>query len=300
MKNIFLIQAIIAVLLSSCREETVDELHQDVEVAFEAVLQDSEISSVKADYDRGVAPVYVSGLKITATNNTYTVYDAVDSTFMFADQADVENPMTMIVKPGQNQFDATSIATNDAFTAVISSFDRADQTLSLEERVEAYADEFNIDDYPIFVEYSGSTTADIEFTEDLNTVVLEMDPQQGRVNVVFEGEQDLWYRLTSSLKDDAGSTIGTSSEIILQDYTSACGFVFNEAAMTGGSTVNVVIEKSPANDIWEYIDEVNISTQLGVNLTHLINFDGEETASTGFTVTFDPITDGTGITSITD
>ena len=129
-----------------------------------------------------------------------------------------------------------------------------------------------------------------------------MTAKQGRVNIVFEAEQDLKYRLTATLVTEVPDPV-ISSVTVLETNDFAGGFIFNQAEMIEGTYVNVKIEKAPrdndTDDNWVPVDsEINIFTRPGANYTHLIRFDGEGTSEAGFGLTFNPITEESSSTLV--
>ena len=317
MKTKFLFIAILfIVLFTACSKNTaeVDPGQQDVGVVFTVVLEESALSQLKS-YQRGDAPAYVSGLKITATN-TLSYIDDISSTFDFVDFVDADGDgehdgggelMTMTVKGGENEFDAVSFAENSAFYQVVAPFDRLDVTSYPDPatRATAYAESFSIEAYPIFVEYSGNTTVTFDADTDAADVTLDMTADQGRVNIVFEGDEDVTYKITATeyMEDVSGSQVYQDNplEIVLEDYTKVGACIFNTATMVSGSGVNVLIQFKPdgaTDDEYKELTNTDVATVPGSNLTHLFYWDGIELVDIGFTVDFTPITDESDYTEI--
>ena len=126
-------------------------------------------------------------------------------------------------------------------------------------------------------------------------VQLILNPQTGRTNIVFEAEKDAYYRVTPTLYDAAGVVI-ESVELLHDGIANASAVIFNTAAMVDGTYIEVLVERSDDGSVGSYIpvtdaSNINIPTQIGKNVTHVINFDGDDNISTEANVTnYNPIT----------
>ena len=302
MKNkIWFLVIIIIALFSACNENDAPVVDlPDVEVSIHTVLQGTSGEDLlkSGTYDRAGAPVYVAGVNISAVHNDYDY--PVDREYLFVDEGDTGDPVSMTVKAGSNTFNATSIATYDPFALGIENMNRSSETAILD-RVEDYADSLK-SAYPSFVTYtSNSVTQEIEFNAD-NNVNLTMTADQGRVNIVFDTEIDVEFAMTAELYDADNILLETRG--VLLEYTDkASAIIYNRSDMTDGSYVKVTIAKNAHNVITsteQIVAEKTIDVSVGENITHLFNYNGIETTDAGFGLTFEPFDDSNSSTEITE
>ena len=305
MKSKYLLPIFALLLLfTACNDDnTPDQKLQDAQVSINTVLESASTKS----YDRGTAPAYIAGVFIEAINNDYNW--PVEKTYDFVTWTDGDgdgehdgggDDVTMAVKAGSNTFNATSIAAVAPFTLIKEDLDRASDD-ELQERVEAYAETLKTE-HPIFVTYTANeVTKDIIFGQD-NEVDLTFIADQGRINLVFDTEVELDFSMTAKLYD-ANLDLVDTQIAYLTDEEKACAIIFNRADMTADFFIDVTIAKNAANFLTsneQIVHQEYIDVAVGENYTHLFNFNGSETTSTGFGITFEPVNDSHDSTQIDD
>ena len=124
-------------------------------------------------------------------------------------------------------------------------------------------------------------------------VDLELSTQVGRTAIVLESETDIYIRVTPVLYDNNGTDSDDTDDIVLDDQqvfthtntAKASMALFNGTNMVDGTYLKVTFEISAdQGNSWEDVAAtVLIDTQVGKNITHLINYNGSDQVNSGFT-----------------
>ena len=306
MKMKLLIISIISFsLFTACNnEEATEEMPEEVEVTFNTALENGsfrESLTKTGTYERGTAPVYLSGIKITANKEG----DVTEQTFDFVDFTDSDNngihdgggdPITMNVKLGSNIFTAESVAANTYTPGVMILPNHFSSKLepngTLEEKAAAYSARL-LTDYPLYAKYSGTATQDILFYGPPVDILLT--PQNGRVNIIFETDVQGTYTFVLWIYDSNGNTVGPytvihsqTAEISTSD-TYASALIVNNDAITDGCTAELYLWTN-SGTIRSLIDSQPFSLNAGVNTTRVYRvIDGTTTNSSKSATVFDPV-----------
>ena len=322
----------------------------DIEVSFNTNLVEQEGSEdflkTTGDYDRPTdCPAYITGIEITADNQAYHLIPDIVETYPFEDVDDgVTESITMTVKAGINHFSAVTTTNVDTtFNGRTQYFvPRLDHTLpeydELIERAEFYGKELLEDDpegsvyegFPLHAVYATEqdVSQEISFTTN-NPVDLDLLPQNGRVNIIMECNEEsrnfLGFGVWTTLYDANDQVLTT-----IDDYwnkidpgipgdtrdepdpialfgvhsidTTAAVWYFNMDQMIDGTYVNVKVAKraqtSNTADDWVYILDEDIDVEQGKNITYLIYFNGELPVTASFSATMTPFSNTYGTTDL--
>lgn len=290
MRNILYIAIILIMTLASC-SENIKDVNPEIdktEVSFDIKttdnLEKSKVSKV-GEYDRGSAPVYVSGVNIEAIYQE-AVDNIVEGTFNYVDMGESGIAISMLIPFGSNKFEARSIAT---YSAASEAFLNDIEKASGDEAKNVFYSAKLIEKLPIYAIFNGETIKTI--TESDKSVDIAMTTNNARYSVVLE---------TSDKYDIDMSVIcnGASLEILKANNSKASAVVFNNADLEGAHDVLITL-KIYAKGKSELLKTIEVkdgedfyATKGGVNNTLVLNYnaDGElYTIETGINFSWTPM-----------
>ena len=346
-KLIYFLGLILSISLVACNNDDVpnDQQASEVQISVNThvssgTTSDDFTKAADQTYDRNGAPAYVSGITITVENNKLDWYPDVTEEFPFEDVGgtDGDNPITMTIGVGYNDFTAVGTPTNSALTTSVVDYMDKDASSTLDAKAAIYSAAI-LTSYPIYMEYATNEPA--KYNVNFNTnwfdalsaddpytgtvgdgltlqqikeyerpagtlkywssgyfdvwpgyVDLELSTQVGRTAIVFESETDIYIRVSPVLYDDNDTPDDESDDTVVdntQQFThtntaKASIALFNGANMTDGTYIKNTFQISAdQGSTWEDVAAtVIVDTQVGKNVTHLINYNGSDQVNQGF------------------
>ncbi len=264
--------------MMSCNDNEVDVEEQKVDITYSAMVNQGNSSSIMksgvkaAEFDRGNAESYVSGIKISVVNNTYSVADH-HRTFEFVPMGQTGIAMTDQITAGSNTFSATTITDSEEVLEEINGMTIISNEPDLELRAGMYAAAFK-SQFPIYAELtSAPIVRDISYNST-ETIPFTLNHLFGRLNIVFEGQTDLDYMI--EIYDEGNDKY---DEILYcTGPNCASGLILNDRNLNHLTELEITISVKPTGSNLAYSmlssNPITIKGAKGVIQTHIIRFEG--------------------------
>jgi len=298
MKRVFILGIAISLFMTSCvkystKDEVVTPKTTDVTLSIETgtLVSNSSINKVSAktsrvsksgEYKRYSAPVYVSGVSITAKSLDFTGLDNVVTDFSFVDGNSGGKDITMTVPFGDNNFSATSltnvVAENEAYPNSVNKF------IGSGSKLDYYSAEL-IKAQKIYAIFNGSQ--DYTVTENNPSFNIPMTTESARYGVVLETSVNYDVKMTA--------TLGSAQKVITKATSAnASAIIFNDKNVTNAQELVVELEVSIEGVVVKTKTLNGYTAEAGKNKTLVISYNksGEIlTEETGITFTWTPMKD---------
>ena len=245
MRKLLMLGVAVSLVMSSCvknisKDEIATPETTEVAVSIETNSLESQSSINKISgttskitksgtFKRNNAPVYVSGVKVTAKFLDLTSTDVVKE-FLFVDENTGGTDIKLNVPFGTNKFTAVSI---NNFEAKSNSYQDAitKATGTDAEKLAYYTDEL-IKIQPIYAIFNGER--DYIVKENAKSLSIPMETKTARYSVVFETSDN--YDITMS------ATLGSTTKSVLKATSAkASAIVFNDENVAAGQTLKVTL-----------------------------------------------------------
>lgn len=246
MRKLLMLGLAISVILSSCVKNTSkDEIAtpKTTEVGISIKTNSlenqssvnrasSRINAVELGYKRNYAPVYVSGVELTAKYLDLSSVADVSKQFLFVDGNTGGADIKMSVPLGRNRFIAVSV---NKYLPKVGTYEDAIEKQVIErtdaDKLEYYSAEL-IKLQPIYAVFNGELEHVV--TETGNSINIPMVTKTARYGVVLESSEN--YDITMS------ATLGSTSRVVEKKIGSkASAIVFNDANVFNGHTLSVTL-----------------------------------------------------------
>ena len=305
MKRVFILGIAISLFMTSCvkystKDEVVTPKTTDVTLSIETgtLVSNSSINKVSAktsrvsrsgEYKRYSAPVYVSGVSITAKSLDFTGLDNVVTDFSFVDGNSGGKDITMTVPFGDNNFSATSltnvVAENEAYPNSVNKF------IGSGSKLDYYSAEL-IKAQKIYAIFNGSQ--DYTVTENNPSFNIPMTTESARYGVVLETSVNYDVKMTA--------TLGSAQKAITKATSAnASAIIFNDENVADGDQLSVTLEVLVNGKIVKTIIKENYIAEAGKNKTLVITYNSSENIlkeETGISFTWTPMEDDGEIVDI--
>lgn len=292
---------LLVLLISSCSKEDmkVAEL-SDVKlsgVSLKCAIKGSENNSknktANVAYDRGDAPVYISGVTLTVENLEYDVEDVIkkfnftDDEYSSSSNIDIQEIVLNNLTVGENRITAVGICKNEPLNRYYKNIEKFDAS-TLKARANQYAD-YLVQLQPLHADYTGEKPLIKEISPDMddNTVDIVMTTESHRLAVVVENAEDSEYLLKVSIETEGGEVLLSSSGLMGIDTQAA--FVVNDDDAYGAKNYNLKIRcftKKSETEIKDMTIVRPIAAQSRDNITKLYHFSKDELYTSSSDVSF--------------
>jgi len=193
-------------------------------------------------YRRGNAPVYISGVVLTAENTEYSVDDIVSEYTFNPDGQSVFDKDIVIegLTVGNNIITAEGVCNSTAENKYYINVSRADGDLN--ERANSYAVQLR-GTQPIFADYKSENPLNVKISNsNNNTASISMVTENHRVVVVLENSYDSEYYLYMEILEDGNATpLCSSSDVGNLPVGMQDAIVVNNENAKGSKTYTVKV-----------------------------------------------------------
>lgn len=245
----WIILSLLVVLSVACSNESL-ELQQMSGASLKCKIEGSQLKSeLKSSYaKRGSAPVYISGVILTANNTEYDVDDVV-SEYTFNPEGQSSSDKDIILQGltvGSNTVSAVGVCNNSAKNKYYMDVDRADGDLS--ERANSYSSKLKTLQ-PIFASYTSLNPVEVNISNgNSNSISIPMVTNNHRVVVVLENSNESKYNLSwEVLESDNTNPLVSSSQAGELPVGTQDAIVINSESAKGSKRYTVRVTYSTIN-----------------------------------------------------